>query len=130
MARKFSGSKLVIASHNKGKIVEIRELLGAYVGDIVSAGDLGLPEPDETGTTFIANAELKARASAIGSAAADRSSTASGGAMAGSTRWRGSPCRAITAVRKLSCRAARPASASRTRASSTEPSSARAPRML
>ena len=67
MARKFAGSKLVIASHNKGKIVEIRELLGAYVGDIVSAGDLGLPEPDETGTTFIANAELKARASALGS---------------------------------------------------------------
>ena len=65
MARKFSGSKLVIASHNKGKIVEIRELLGAYVSDIVSAGDLGLPEPEETGTTFIANAELKARASAI-----------------------------------------------------------------
>ena len=67
MPRKFEGSKLVIASHNQGKVVEIRELLGAYVPEIVSAGDLGLPEPEETGTTFIANAELKARASALGS---------------------------------------------------------------
>lgn len=67
MTRKFTGSKLVIASHNQGKVVEIRELLGAYVPEIVSAGDLGLPEPDETGTTFIANAELKAHASAQGS---------------------------------------------------------------
>ena len=67
MPRKFEGSKLVIASHNQGKVVEIRELLGAYVPEIVSAGDLGLPEPDETGATFIANAELKARASALGS---------------------------------------------------------------
>jgi XTP/dITP diphosphohydrolase len=67
MARKFEGSKLVIASHNKGKLVEIRDLLAAYVPEIVSAGDLGLPEPEETGTTFVANAELKARASALGS---------------------------------------------------------------
>ena len=67
MARKFDGKKLVIASHNKGKLVEIRDLLADYVPDIVSAGDLGLPEPDETGTTFIANAELKALASALGS---------------------------------------------------------------
>jgi XTP/dITP diphosphohydrolase len=67
MPRKFTGSKLVIASHNQGKVVEIRELLGSYVPEIVSAGDLGLPEPEETGTTFVANAELKARASALGS---------------------------------------------------------------
>jgi len=67
MSRKFEGSKLVIASHNPGKVVEIRELLGAYVPEIVSAGDLGLPEPEETGTTFVANAELKARACALAS---------------------------------------------------------------
>ena len=48
MPRKFEGKKLVIASHNKGKLVEIRDLLADYVPDIVSAGDLGLPEPDET----------------------------------------------------------------------------------
>ncbi len=59
--------KLVIASHNPGKVVEIRDLLGAYVKDMVSAGALGLPEPEETGTTFVANAELKARAAAEGS---------------------------------------------------------------
>jgi XTP/dITP diphosphohydrolase len=59
--------KLVIASHNPGKVVEIRELLGAYVREVISAASLGLPEPEETGTTFIANAELKARASAAGS---------------------------------------------------------------
>ena len=64
MPRKFEGSKLVIASHNQGKVVEIRELLGAYVPEIVSAGDLGLPEPDETGTTFRANARIKAEAAA------------------------------------------------------------------
>jgi XTP/dITP diphosphohydrolase len=59
--------KLVIASHNPGKVVEIRELLGTYVTEIISAGSLGLPEPEETGKTFVANAELKARASAQGS---------------------------------------------------------------
>ncbi len=67
LARKFTGQKLVIASHNPGKVVEIRALLGQYVAEIVSAGDLGLPEPEETGTTFVANAELKALASAVAS---------------------------------------------------------------
>jgi XTP/dITP diphosphohydrolase len=57
---------LVIASHNPGKVVEIRALLGTYVPRIVSAGELGLPEPEETGTTFRENAELKARAAAEG----------------------------------------------------------------
>jgi XTP/dITP diphosphohydrolase len=66
MARRFAGPKLVIASHNKGKLREIAELLSPYHVDAVSAGDLGLPEPEETGTTFIANAELKALASARG----------------------------------------------------------------
>lgn len=55
---------LVIASHNKGKVVEIADLLGPYGAEPVSAGQLGLPEPEETGTTFKANAELKALAAA------------------------------------------------------------------
>lgn len=58
--RKLMPGKLVIASHNKGKVHEISELLGPQGMVPVSAGALGLPEPDETGTTFIANAELKA----------------------------------------------------------------------
>ncbi len=61
------GSQLVVASHNPGKVREIKALLGPHGIDPVSAGSLGLPEPDETGTTFAANAELKARASAQGS---------------------------------------------------------------
>jgi XTP/dITP diphosphohydrolase len=62
--RKFSGGKLVVASHNAGKVREIRELLGAFKVDVVSAGELDLSEPEETETTFIGNAELKARAAA------------------------------------------------------------------
>jgi XTP/dITP diphosphohydrolase len=64
MARHFAGGRLVVASHNPGKVREIRELLAPYAVDVVSAADLGLPEPEETGTTFRANAELKARAAA------------------------------------------------------------------
>ncbi len=66
MARRFTDKKLVIASHNAGKVREIAELLGPFGIEIVSAGTLGLPEPEETGTTFEANAELKARAAAQG----------------------------------------------------------------
>lgn len=62
--RKLAPGKLVIASHNEGKVREIRELLLPFGIEPVSAGSLGLPEPDETGATFIANAELKARAAA------------------------------------------------------------------
>lgn len=62
--RTLPPGKLVIASHNKGKIREIAELLGPYGITPVSAGDLGLPEPEETGTSFVANAELKALAAA------------------------------------------------------------------
>jgi XTP/dITP diphosphohydrolase len=64
MARRFSGGKLVIASHNPGKVREIAELLGPHGVDCVDAGTLGLPEPEETGETFQANAELKALAAA------------------------------------------------------------------
>ena len=62
--RKLEPGRLVVATHNAGKLREIRELLGPYGFDVVSAGELDLPEPEETGTTFEANAELKARAAA------------------------------------------------------------------
>lgn len=62
--RKLAPGKLVIASHNKGKLREIAELLAPFGIETVSAGALGVPEPEETGTSFIANAELKARFSA------------------------------------------------------------------
>jgi XTP/dITP diphosphohydrolase len=54
--------QLVIATHNPGKLVEMRELLAPYGIAAVSAGDLNLSEPDETGTTFAANARIKAEA--------------------------------------------------------------------
>jgi XTP/dITP diphosphohydrolase len=56
--------KVVIATHNPGKLAELRDLLAPYGIEAVSAGDLGLPEPDETGATFAANAQIKARAAA------------------------------------------------------------------
>ena len=65
-ARKFTDRKLVIASHNKGKLVEIADLLAAFEVETLGADALGLPEPEETGSSFIANAELKALASARG----------------------------------------------------------------
>lgn len=67
MARRFEGGRVVIASHNPGKVREIAALLGPHGAEVVSAGDLGLPEPEETGSTFVANAELKARAAATAS---------------------------------------------------------------
>lgn len=65
MARKLEPGRLVIASHNQGKVREIRDLLAPFGIEPVSAGELGLPEPEETGTTFAENALLKARASAL-----------------------------------------------------------------
>jgi XTP/dITP diphosphohydrolase len=62
--RQFAGPRLVIATHNAGKLREFRQLMGDRVRALVSAGELGLPEPAETGTTFLANAMLKARAAA------------------------------------------------------------------
>ena len=56
--------RLVIATHNPGKLTEMRELLAVYGIDAISAGELGLPEPEETGTTFRANARIKAEAAA------------------------------------------------------------------
>jgi XTP/dITP diphosphohydrolase len=64
MTRKIGPGTLVIASHNAGKVREIAELLGPFGIEPVSAASLDLPEPEETGITFIANAELKAMAAA------------------------------------------------------------------
>jgi XTP/dITP diphosphohydrolase len=58
------GSQLVVASHNAGKVREIKALLGPHGIEPISAGSLGLPEPEETGLTFAANAQIKALASA------------------------------------------------------------------
>ena len=62
MTRRLDGKRLVIASHNAGKVREIAELLEPHGIEGVPAAALGLPEPEETGDTFLANAELKARA--------------------------------------------------------------------
>ena len=56
--------RLVIATHNPGKLAEMRDLLAIYGVDAISAGELGLPEPQETGATFAANARIKATAAA------------------------------------------------------------------
>ncbi len=64
MARRFDGTELVIASHNPGKVREIADILAPLGADVVAAADIGLPEPEETGATFAANAEIKARAAA------------------------------------------------------------------
>lgn len=64
MTKLTPGARLVVASHNPGKVWEIKELIAPYGLDAVSAGDLNLPEPDETETTFEGNATLKAVAAA------------------------------------------------------------------
>jgi XTP/dITP diphosphohydrolase len=61
--RRIAG-KLVIATHNPGKLAEMRELLAPHGVEAISAGELGLGEPDETGETFTANARIKAIAAA------------------------------------------------------------------
>jgi XTP/dITP diphosphohydrolase len=63
--RQLSG-RLVIATHNPGKLREMRELLAPHGVEAMSAGELGLPEPPETGTTFAANARIKAQSAAHG----------------------------------------------------------------
>ncbi len=64
MTRRFGEDRLVIASHNVGKIREIRDLLRPFGVSVVSAAELGLAEPDETETTFAGNARIKAHAAA------------------------------------------------------------------
>jgi XTP/dITP diphosphohydrolase len=63
MHRRITG-KLVIATHNPGKLAEMRELLAPHGVEVISAGELGLGEPEETGDTFMANARIKAEAAA------------------------------------------------------------------
>lgn len=62
--RKFTEQKLVVATHNQGKLEEIAKLLEPFGIEVVSAGALDLPEPEETETTFIGNARIKAHAAA------------------------------------------------------------------
>jgi XTP/dITP diphosphohydrolase len=61
------GDRLVLATHNAGKLAEFKQLLAPFGLELVSAGELGLPEPEETGTTFVENARIKARAAAAAS---------------------------------------------------------------
>ncbi|MFT6168890.1 MAG: XTP/dITP diphosphohydrolase [Celeribacter sp.] len=60
MMRSFDGDKIVLASHNKGKLREISALLAPYGVEVISAGDLGFDEPEETESTFAGNARIKA----------------------------------------------------------------------
>lgn len=60
MARKFIGTRLVIASHNRGKIEEFTNLLEPFSVSVITAEDFGLSEPEEPGPTFSANAQIKA----------------------------------------------------------------------
>ncbi|HEX4616532.1 MAG TPA: RdgB/HAM1 family non-canonical purine NTP pyrophosphatase [Stellaceae bacterium] len=64
MRQQFAGDRLVIASHNPGKVEEIAALLAPFAVETIAAGSLGIPEPEETGDSFEANAALKARAAA------------------------------------------------------------------
>lgn len=66
-SRRLTGGRLVLATHNPGKVREIQDLLAPFNLKITAAGTLGLPEPEETGATFTENAVLKARAAASGS---------------------------------------------------------------
>jgi XTP/dITP diphosphohydrolase len=62
--RRFSGDRLLVATHNKGKLEEISALLEPFGVSVISAGALGLPEPEETESTFVGNARIKAHAAA------------------------------------------------------------------
>ena len=62
--RKFSSDRLLVATHNRGKLDEINKLLEAFEVSVVSAGELGLPEPIESEDSFIGNARIKAHAAA------------------------------------------------------------------
>ena len=65
MSRRFkAGDQIIVASHNPGKLVEIVDLIKPFGVKAISAADLDLPEPEETGSTFVENAVLKAEAAA------------------------------------------------------------------
>lgn len=67
MTRRLAPGRIVLATHNPGKVREIAALLAPYGMDVVAAGDLGLAEPEETEDSFAGNALLKAGAAAAGS---------------------------------------------------------------
>jgi XTP/dITP diphosphohydrolase len=67
VTRRFAGGRLVVATHNRGKLEEIAELLKDYPVEVVSAAALGLPEPAETEESFVGNARIKAHAAAAAS---------------------------------------------------------------
>lgn len=62
MTRRFSDSKLLVATHNAGKLEEVSDLISEFDISVVGAAEKGLPEPEETGTTFVENARIKAHA--------------------------------------------------------------------
>ncbi|WP_102106612.1 RdgB/HAM1 family non-canonical purine NTP pyrophosphatase [Oceaniglobus roseus] len=64
MTRRFPGGQLLVATHNRGKLEEIADLLSEFDVEVLSAADKGLPEPVEDGTTFVENARIKAHAAA------------------------------------------------------------------
>jgi len=106
--RPFREDSLVIASHNSGKVVEIKKLLAPYVRNLVTANEKKLPEPEENGETFHDNARIKALAAVAGTnlpALADDSGiclTALNGAPGiHSARWCGEPKNYQTAVDRI-----------------------------
>jgi XTP/dITP diphosphohydrolase len=108
MARRLVPGRLVIASHNAGKVREIGALVAPYGLDVVAAGALGLAEPEETGASFLDNARLKAHAAAAAAglpALADDSGLcvdALGGAPGiHSARWGGAAKDFALAMRKV-----------------------------
>jgi XTP/dITP diphosphohydrolase len=119
VSRKLEG-RIVIATHNAGKLREMRELLAPYGIEAVSAGELGLAEPDETGADFPSNALIKAQAAAQGAglpALADDSGLcveALGGAPGiFSARWAGESKDFTAAMARIEHEAAKSGSPSR-----------------
>ena len=107
-ARKITPGKLVAATHNAGKVRELRELMAPLGFEIVSAIELDLPEPEETEATFKGNAVLKARAAAeaTGAPALSDDSGLAVNALGGapgiySARWAGEPRDFYTAMEKV-----------------------------
>ncbi|WP_170376528.1 RdgB/HAM1 family non-canonical purine NTP pyrophosphatase [Ruegeria atlantica] len=64
MTRKFDGDRLLVATHNKGKLEEMKHLLEPFGVTVVGAAEMDLPEPEETEDTFVGNARIKAHAAA------------------------------------------------------------------
>lgn len=64
MTRKFTGDRLLVATHNKGKLEEMAHLLDPFGVTVVGAGEMNLPEPEETEDSFVGNARIKAHAAA------------------------------------------------------------------